>query len=135
MKKVFDYIKCNLKIKQYKPEKITKFVSDFNNFCKEKEYATIHEVSIYLNPQFEENCKDLVKFNQELGKLLEINEKMISFFKSFRNKDFLTNLEFEKLLSNLKMSHFYLNFKIIGKVAMEAMNLIVKHNNQKISFL
>jgi hypothetical protein len=50
MKKVFDYIKCNLKIKQYKPEKITKFVSDFNNFCKEKEYATIHEVSIYLNP-------------------------------------------------------------------------------------
>jgi len=49
MKKVFDYVKCNLKIKQYKPEKITKFVNDFNNFCKEKDYATIHEVYIHLN--------------------------------------------------------------------------------------
>ena len=48
LKKILEYIICNIKIKQkYDYEKTTKIMHDFNMFCKDRENASVLEVNYY----------------------------------------------------------------------------------------
>lgn len=70
----------------------------------------------------------MLEFSHELYKFQKINDKMMNFFKQFKKKDYLTNSEAEKIISNLSTNYNHLSIKNIGKVAMEAIDLIVKQN-------